>query len=49
MKKKVYQEPMMRVVTLQQQNHILAGSGRGVEADRNSYGDAVIYNWDETN
>ena len=47
MKKKVYQEPMMRVVTLQQQSHILAGSGRGVEADRSSYGTAIGDTWEE--
>jgi hypothetical protein len=35
----------MNVVKLQQQCHILAGSG--VEANRSGYGTATEYTWDE--
>ena len=43
MKRKDYRKPMMKVVQLQHQCHILAGSG--VEANRSSYGTAVEETW----
>ena len=36
MKRKDYQRPMMKVVQLQHQTHLLAGSGE-VNASRNDY------------
>lgn len=38
MKKKDYQKPTMQVVKLQQQQHLMAGSG--VQSVRSSYGKA---------
>ena len=38
MKKKVYQTPTMQVVKLQQQTHLMAGSG--VQSMRSGYGNA---------
>ena len=38
MRKKLYEKPAMRVVELQQQTHLLAGSG--VESSRSGYGTA---------
>lgn len=45
MNKKDYLKPTMKVVKLQQQAHLLAGSG--VEANRSGYGTAVESTWDE--
>ena len=44
MKRKDYQKPTMKVVQLQQQTHLLAGSG--VEATRNGYGTAQEDVWE---
>jgi hypothetical protein len=40
MKRKDYRKPTMKVVKLQQQCCILAGSGEGVNATRGGYGEA---------
>ncbi len=45
MKRKDYQKPMMNVVQLQQQAHLLAGSG--VEASRSGYGTAEEDTWED--
>jgi len=44
MKKKEYQKPAMRVVKLQQQARLLAGSG--VQSMRSGYGEAQEENWE---
>ena len=44
MKRKDYMKPTMNIVKLQQQAHLLTGSG--TEAERNSYGEAQEDNWD---
>jgi len=44
MKQKVYQKPTMHVVKLQQQTHLLAGSG--VESTRSGYGEAQEEDWE---
>lgn len=43
MKRKDYEKPTMKVVQLQQQTHLLAGSG--VESMRTGYGDAQEEEW----
>jgi len=43
MKRKDYQKPTMKVVKLQQQTHLMAGSG--VDATRDSYGTAQEDDW----
>ena len=43
MKRKDYQKPTMKVVKLQQQTQLLAGSG--VESMRTGYGDAQEEEW----
>ena len=45
MNKKDYLKPTMKVVKLQQQAHLLAGSGQ-VQATRDSYGDAITEEWE---
>jgi hypothetical protein len=45
MKKKDYQKPTMNIVKLQQQTHLMAGSG--VQSMRSDYGEAQEYEWDE--
>ena len=45
MKKKDYQKPTMQVVKLQQQTHLMAGSG--VQSMRSGYGEAQEEEWDE--
>ena len=42
MKKKPYEKPTMKVVLLQQQTHLLAGSGGG---SRSPYGAPTDWNW----
>ena len=44
MKRKEYRKPTMKVVQLQHQCHILAGSG--VEANRSGYGAATEDEWE---
>lgn len=44
MKRKEYRKPTMKVVQLQHQSHILAGSG--VEANRSGYGAATEDEWE---
>ena len=44
MKRKDYQRPTMKVVQLQHQTYLLAGSD--VEAIRNGYGTAQEYDWE---
>ena len=44
MKRKEYRKPTMKVVQLQHQYHILAGSG--VEANRSGYGAATEDEWE---
>lgn len=44
MKKKTYQTPSLKTITLRQQVFLLAESG--VEANRTNYGKAVTYEWD---
>ena len=44
MKRKEYRKPTMKVVQLQHQCHILAGSG--VESTRSGYGDAEELDWE---
>jgi hypothetical protein len=44
MKRKDYQRPTMKVVQLQHQTHLLAGSG--VEANRSGYGTAQEDVWE---
>jgi len=44
MKRKDYEKPTMKVVQLQHQCHILAGSG--VEANRSGYGAATEDEWE---
>ena len=44
MKRKDYEKPTMQVVKLQQQCHLLAGSG--VESTRTGYGDAEEEVWE---
>ena len=44
MKRKDYQRPTMKVVQLQHQTHLLAGSG--VEANRSGYGTAEEEEWE---
>ena len=44
MKRKDYRKPTMKVVQLQHQCHILAGSG--VEANRSGYGAATEDEWE---
>ena len=46
MKRKDYLKPTMKVVKLQQQAHLLAGSGQEVQATRDSYGDAITEEWE---
>ncbi len=46
MKRKDYQKPTMKVVKLQHQCQILAGSGEG--AMRSGYGTAVEETWDDS-
>lgn len=43
MRKKLYERPTMNIVKLQQQTHLLAGSG--VNAMRNGYGTATDWTW----
>jgi hypothetical protein len=43
--KRKYEKPSQRVIELQHQYHILAGSG--VEANRSGYGTANEATWDE--
>ena len=43
--KKDYQTPATRVVKLQQQTHLMAGSG--VQSMRSGYGEAQEETWDE--
>ena len=43
MKKKDYQRPTMQVVKLQQQTHLMAGSG--VQSMRSGYGSAQEQTW----
>ena len=45
MKRKDYQKPTMKVVQLQHQTHLLAGSG--VKSMRSGYGDAQVEEWDD--
>ena len=45
MTKKDYLKPTMQVVKLQQQAHLLAGSGQ-VQATRDSYGNATTDDWE---
>ena len=45
MKRKDYLKPTMQVVELQQQAHLLAGSGN-VQATRDSYGTATTDEWE---
>ena len=45
MKKKDYQKPTMQVVKLQQQTHLMAGSG--VQSMRSGYGEAQEEEGDE--
>ena len=45
MKKKDYQKPTMNIVKLQQQTHLMAGSG--VQSMRSGYGEAQEETWDE--
>ena len=47
MKRKIYQEPTMKLVEVRQQCRLLAGSGEGVSAGRKAYGEAVIDTWEE--
>ncbi len=44
MKRKDYEKPTMQVVKLQQQCHLLAGSG--VASTRTGYGDAEAEVWE---
>ena len=44
MKKKDYQKPTMQVVKLQQQTHLMTGSG--VQSTRSSYGTAEEETWE---
>ena len=44
MKRKDYQKPTMNIVKLQQQTHLMAGSG--LRSTRDSYGTAEEQNWD---
>ena len=44
MNKKDYQKPTMKVVKLQHQGHIMAGS-EGVQVQRRSYGPANTDTW----
>ena len=43
MKKKLYEKPAMHIVKLQQQTHLLAGSG--VESSRSGYGKSNESTW----
>ncbi len=45
MKRKDYERPTMQVVKLQQQTHLMAGSG--VQSMRSGYGEAQEEDWDE--
>ena len=45
MKRKDYLKPTMKVVKLQQQAHLLAGSVQ-VQATRDSYGTATVEEWE---
>ena len=44
MKKKLYQKPTMNIVKLQQQTHLMAGSG--VQSMRSGYGEAQEEDWE---
>ena len=44
MKRKDYQKPTMKVVQLQQQTHLMAGSG--VQSMRSGYGEAQEEDWE---
>jgi len=44
MKRKDYQRPTMKVVQLQQQTHLMAGSG--VQSMRSGYGEAQEEDWE---
>jgi hypothetical protein len=44
MNKKVYQKPSMKAIALSQRAQLLTGSG--VQASRNSYGEASTEEWD---
>jgi len=45
MRKKTYQTPLSRVIILDQQVHLLAGSG--IEASRLDYGESETEIWSE--
>ena len=44
MKRKDYQKPTMNIVQLQQQTHLMAGSG--VQSMRSGYGEAQEEDWE---
>jgi hypothetical protein len=52
MKREDYQKPTMNIVKLQQQTHLMAGSGAqsagsGVRSMRSGYGEAQVEDWNK--